>query len=330
MIRVGERTSNSSAPEPIRSKADLSGVGVVIPTRNAAADWARLRGGLDSQGLRPSQILVVDSSSEDGTASLATEAGYVVRSIDRKEFNHGGTRQLGVSLLPWARIVVFLTQDAVLADPFAIQNLTKAFEDDWVGAAYGRQLPRPDAGAIEAHARLFNYPETSSVRDFSNRSSLGIKAAFLSNSFSAFRVDALLQCGGFPTTVIMAEDALAAGKLLIAGWKIAYVAEAPVFHSHPYGVSEEFRRYFDIGVYHCRESWLLEQFGRPGGEGKRFVLSELRFLARNQIGRIPEALLRTAAKGIGYQLGLRTDRLGREWSRRLSLHKGYWSDPSRT
>ena len=75
--------------------------------------------------------------------------------------------------------------------------------------------------------------------------------------------------------MIMAEDSLAAAKLLLAGWRIAYVAEAMVNHSHSFSIGEEFRRYFDIGVYHNRESWLTGNFGKPGGEGKRFVLSEL-------------------------------------------------------
>lgn len=302
----------------------LSEVAVVIPTRNARGDWTGLAGGLSKQGIAPEQILIIDSSSEDGTAELAASCGYRSHSIERREFNHGGTRQLGMTLLPWARIVVFMTQDAVLADGNAIQNLVSAFEDSDVGAAYGRQLPRAAAGAIERHARLFNYPAASVVRDLSSRGRLGIKAAFLSNSFSAFRAEALGGVGGFPMDVIMAEDALAAGKLLLSGWKIAYVAEAQVYHSHPLEIGEEFRRYFDTGVYHQREAWLMREFGRPSGEGKRFVLSELRYLAANQATRIPEGLIRTLSKVIGYQLGLRNGLLGPRWSRRFSLHKGYW------
>lgn len=302
----------------------ISGVAVVIPTRNARSDWARLVTGLKQQGIPNAQILVIDSSSEDGTAELAAAAGFRVHMIERREFNHGGTRQQGVRLSPWARVVVFLTQDAVLADPNTIATLVRAFKDPKLGAAYGRQMPRPAAGAIERHARLFNYPEESHIRDLASRGVLGIKAAFLSNSFSAFRVEALCGVGGFQTDVIMAEDALAAGRLLKSGWKIAYVAEARVYHSHGFGVSEEFRRYFDTGVYHHREAWLLKEFGKPAGEGKRFVLSEVRYLAAHAPHLIPEALLRTAMKVIGYQLGLREERLGRRWARRFSLHKNFW------
>jgi rhamnosyltransferase len=115
-----------------------------------------------------------------------------------------------------------------------------------------------------------------------------------------------------------------AGKLLLAGWKTAYVAEAQVYHSHAFTIAEEFRRYFDIGVYHKQVSWLREEFGGPGGEGKRFVLSELTFLASHHLYLVPQALIRSAAKAIGYSLGLREGLLGSDWSRRLSYHKSYW------
>ena len=120
-------------------------------------------------------------------------------------------------------IVVYLTQDAVLATPDSLDRLMSAFEDEDVAAAYGRQLPRLGAGPIESHARLFNYPPQSDVRDFESRHTLGIKATFLSNSFSAYRVDALREVGGFPSDVIMAEDALVTGKLLLAGWKLSLI-----------------------------------------------------------------------------------------------------------
>lgn len=128
----------------------------------------------------------------------------------------------------------------------------------------------------------------------------------------------------------MAEDALAAGRLLLAGWKIAYVSEATVIHSHGFGLKEEFCRYFDTGVYHSREAWLVEQFGKPAGEGKRFVLSELRYLAQHGSSRIPEALVRSGLKALGYQLGLRERSLGPRWARRLSLHKAWWNQSTLT
>ena len=307
---------------------DRAQVAIVIPTINARKLWTPLRDGLRRQGIPASQVLIVDSSSDDGTRELAAAEGFEVVRIDRRDFNHGGTRQAALDYVPWASIVVYLTQDAVLATPDSIEQLLSAFADEGVAAAYGRQLPRPGAGPIEAHARLFNYPPQSDVRDFESRHTLGIKATFLSNSFSAYRVEALREVGGFPSDVIMAEDALVTGNLLLAGWKAAYVAEAQVYHSHDFTIAQEFRRYFATGVYHRRQFWLTKKFGNPGGEGKRFVMSELAFLAPRHLHLVPQALLRDVAKVIGYQLGLRQARLGAGLSKRFSYHKSFWDSPS--
>ena len=307
---------------------DRSLVAVIVPTCNAEKHWAALCGGLRRQGIPAGQVLIVDSSSDDRTAELAQREGYRLHRIERKDFNHGGTRQLALGLVPWASLVIYLTQDAVLATPDSLDLLLSAFEDSRVAAAYGRQLPRPGAGPIEAHARLFNYPPHSEVRDYESRHTLGIKAAFLSNSFSAYRIRELQDVGGFPSDVIMAEDAIVAGRLLLAGWKTAYVAEAKVYHSHPFTIREELQRYFDTGVYHSQQHWLRERFGEPEGEGKRFVLSELAYLIPRHLQLVPYALFRTAFKAVGYQLGLHKAALGAGLSRRLSYHKTYWDKPS--
>jgi rhamnosyltransferase len=298
---------------------ERSQVAVVIPTLNAQKSWAFMSTGLRLQGFPSEQILVVDSSSDDGTCELAKAEGYQVFRIDRCDFNHGGTRTLALNLVPWASIVVFMTQDAILASPDSLDLLLSAFADRRVAAAYGRQLPRPGAGPIEAHARLFN---------FESRHALGIKAAFLSNSFSAYRVSGLREVGGFPSDAIVSEDLLVSAKLLLAGWKNAYVAEAAVYHSHAFTVADEFRRYFDIGVCHRREPWLRERFGKPVGEGGRFVVSELSYLMRRSPGLVPVALVRTVTKALGYQLGLHGTRLGKELSRRLSYQRSFWDRPA--
>jgi len=51
----------------------------------------------------------------------------------------------------------------------------------------------------------------------------GIKTAFLSNSFSAYRKKALQEIGWFKDNLILGEDTYAGAKLLLKGYKIAYV-----------------------------------------------------------------------------------------------------------
>jgi rhamnosyltransferase len=306
------------------AKIRRMGSAVIVPTLNAEADWPRFAPALLAN-IAPERVLIVDSQSTDATAELAKRAGFRIHSIARCEFNHGGTRQLAAEMLSDADLLIYLTQDAILADAGAIAALTAVFEDPLIMAAYGRQLPRPDAGAIERHGRHFNYPDTPQRRTLESSRHLGFKAIFISNSFAAYRKSALLAVGGFPANVIFGEDTVTAARLLIAGHHIAYVPQACVYHSHDYTWQQEFQRYFDIGVLHGNEHWLLETFGAATGEGKRFFLSELQYLLHHDPFRIPSALLRTFGKLSGYRMGRLEKKLPVNVKKHLSMHRHYWT-----
>lgn len=276
------------------------------------------------RNISPADVLIIDSTSSDDTRKLAERDGFHVKVIAREEFNHGATRQLGVEFFADADVVVFLTQDAELASADAIVQLCSVFAEEAVGAAYGRQLPRRQAGAMEAHARLFNYPPVSQMRSAESRRSVGFKAVFFSNSFGAYRRSALQAVGGFPEDVIFGEDTVTVAKLLMMGWKVAYVAEGAVYHSHAYSLWQEFSRYFDIGVLHSRAAATLAPFGTPGRDGWRFVRSELAFLREHDPLALFSALIRTGLKFLGYRLG-RIERLIPTFAkRRMSASPSFW------
>lgn len=302
----------------------LTQTGIIVPTCNAGPQWALLSESLSRQGVLPDQILIVDSSSSDQTRTLARKAGYRVVQIARADFRHGATREMASKLLPGASFLVYLTQDAVPEGDDAIAGLVAVFGDPAVGAAYGRQLPRRAAGAIERHARLFSYPETSDVRTLDSRERLGFKAAFFSNAFAAFRKSALTEVGGFPQGAIVSEEVTVAARMLLAGWKTVYQAEARVFHSHHLTIRQESARYFDIGVHHGREQWLLDAFGGAGGEGRAFVASQMRYLLKHQPSQIPVGLLRNLSKLCSYQLGRRESHVPFALKMLLSGQKQFW------
>lgn len=301
-------------------------VACVIPTYNGRQDLQRL---LDSLAIQSARFdtLIVDSSSSDGTYELALSRCDNVLRIDSKDFNHGGTRQMMVERNPDYDVYVFMTQDAYLDDPDAIANIVRPFVDEQVGAVCGRQLPHKDATALAEHARLFNYPPTSQIKSLADAPTLGIKTAFMSNSFAAYRRRALMQVGGFPQHVILSEDMYVTAKMLLAGWKAAYEGKACCRHSHNYSLKEEFRRYFDIGVFHAREPWIREQFGGAGGEGLRYVVSELKFLGPGRLLEWPGSLLRNAVKLTAYKLSQQERHFPNGLKKSLGMHKRYWDSP---
>ena len=299
-------------------------VAVIIPTMNGEPKIAQLLNSLSKQSFQSFKVILIDSASSDGTVSIANDFKVEIISIERRDFNHGATRQFGADLATDSDIVVFLTQDAVLADNTSLERLINCFNDPKVGIVYGRQLPNSGAGPIEAHARLFNYPDNSSIKSFQDASKLGIKTVFISNSFAAYRRPVLMEVGGFPRNVILGEDTYVAARMLLNGWQIAYSAEAKVYHSHGYSFRHEFQRYFDIGVFHARESWLQQKFGLAEGEGLKFVLSELRYLIKYNVFLIPSSILRTILKLSAYRLGLAEKRLPNKLKLLFSMNKTFW------
>jgi len=172
---------------------------------------------------------------------------------------------------------------------------------------------------------LFNYPETPYIRTLSDKGKYGIKTPFLSNSFAAYRRRALDEIMWFKEKLILGEDTYAGAKLLLAGYTIAYVPDAMVYHSHNYTVFQELQRYFDIGVFHKTEHWIIEEFGKAGGEGGRYIQSAFAFLIKNRkYCLMPEFVIRNILKYIGYTLGQHYDKLPDVIIHTLSMHEYFW------
>ncbi|MDQ7016507.1 MAG: glycosyltransferase [Gammaproteobacteria bacterium] len=302
---------------------------LVIPTLNAGSLWKKFISALAEQTLQPDLVLVVDSGSSDGTDLLAEKAGYRVHRIERESFNHGGTRQLAVDLLPPTDIVVFMTQDALLESPNSMKFLLKCFAHKGgcsVGAVCGRQLPHINATPIASHSRLYNYKEKSNIFSKDDIPRLGLKSTFMSDSFSAYSIEALKKVGGFETSVVVCEDTFLAGRILLSGYKTVYSAEATVRHSHNFGLLEEARRYFDIGVAHASQSWFIEEFGEPEGEGFRYMRSEVRYLLRISPVMLPLAIFRDVLKYVFYRLGRKEKYLSNNIKKNLSYQRYFWKN----
>ncbi len=300
--------------------------GVIVPTLNAGSLWLDWLDAFKRQTIKPVRLLVIDSESSDNSASHAIECGFEVKVINRSEFDHGGTRQYGVNCLNDVDICIFLTQDAILSSNVSLSGILKPFNDDRVAAVCGRQLQRKHATHIEAHARLYNYSSKSFLRSIDDVSSFGLKTTFISNSFAAYRVSVLNKVGGFPGNVIFGEDMYVAAKMLNAGYKIAYAADACVYHSHDYSLWQEMKRYFDMGVFHAREPWIRQEFGGAEGEGVKFVVSEFKYLLEHDAVRIPEALLRTILRYAGFRLGLLEKWVPLRLKKLLAMNKSFYKE----
>ncbi|MEA2029442.1 MAG: glycosyltransferase [Campylobacterota bacterium] len=297
-------------------------VSVIIPTLNAQDTIGKLLEYLSKQNV---DILVIDSSSTDRTLEIVQEYEVEYMQITQNEFDHGTTRTLGAKHSQDAEFLIFLTQDALPYNSESIDNLLLPFKDDDVGAVCGRQIPHPNEAIFGRHLREYNYPQESHVRSYEDRKHYGIKTPFLSNSFAAYRRSALAQMGFFKEGLIFGEDMYMAAKMLQSGYKVAYQADAVVYHSHTYSYMQELRRYFDMGVFHTQEAWLLKDFGKAEGEGKKFVFSQIKFLLNNgKFYLIASMGLRTLFKLFGYKLGKNYQKLPKLLILSLTMNAKWW------
>lgn len=297
---------------------------VVVPTLNATPHILNLTSALSIQTYPPERILFIDSESSDGSAEMLEGLGYAVVRISKAFFNHGGTRNLGARLAVGSDILVFLTQDAHAVDERWLEKLVGPIVSGEAVATFARQLPRPEASLLEKFSRYFNYPDTSRTRDEADITRMGIKAFFFSNVCSAVRVDTFWSVGGFPEHVIMNEDMTLAARLLRAGHRIRYVAEAEVIHSHDYTLKQQFRRNFDVGAFLADAGPELAG-ARVSGEGLRFVYEQVRYVLRHgRVELLPRVVAEAAAKFTGFQVGKRHRMLSLSIKKKLSMHSYHW------
>ena len=300
-------------------------ISIIIPTYNASEHLSVLLESIKKQNIENFELIIIDSSSNDNTIEIAESYNAKIISIQKSDFDHGHTRTIAAKQSN-GEIVIFLSQDTILFDENSIENLIETLNsDENIAAAYGRQLPHENASVFAGHLRLFNYSENSYVNELSDKEKFGIRTVFFSNSFSAYKKNALEEIGYFKENLIFGEDMYTAAKLLLNHKKIAYAADAKVFHSHNYTISQDFRRYFDMGVFHRNESWLLKEFGKAHGHGKKYIKSEFAFLKKkNRYDLLAEFILRVFAKFFGYQLGRTYVYLPKFLNEKFSLNRSWW------
>ena len=224
-------------------------ISVLIPTFQGAEFLERVLEALAAQRVDvPFDVHAVDSGSTDGTLELLERwrdrlgVPFHVRSIHPAEFDHGDTRN-SLAAESQGELLVYLTQDAVPSDEGWLAGLHGNFGDARVGAAYSRNVHRPEADLLTRLSTRLDpgYAEgRREVRlpsDYATLDPEGRRQLYNFNDVaSAIRRD-LWERHPFPRTDF-GEDLLMARALLEAGYTVVYDDRATVEHSHDYGPRE--------------------------------------------------------------------------------------------
>jgi rhamnosyltransferase len=298
-------------------------VSVIIPTLNAEDCLPRLLASLNIQSLQADEIIVIDSSSDDQTIEIAQGEGVRWERIPRELFNHGGARNLAANLAE-GNVLIFLSQDVLPANRSFIAEITRPIRDGSVQAVTARQIAAREASPLEVYSRKTNYPADSQFRTIEDVEAMGVFAFYFSNAASAIDRATFDQLGGFSEEVIVNEDMHFCARLLQAGYRVAYQADAVVYHSHDYRLGEQFQRYFDIGVFFSQAS---KQLGgvKTSGRGVRFAFGQIGYLLeRGAWYWIPRSMAESSLKMAGFILGKRSQALPLWLRRACSRQKHYW------
>lgn len=303
-------------------------VDVMIPVYHSDEKLNRLLRMLYHQTKKPNRVILLHTQDFPGQEQELPEidgSNITVLPIDKKSFDHGGTRRYGASLSD-SDILMFMTQDAIPADEYLIERLLEPYTDPQIAATYARQLADDKTDLIEQYIRNFNYPKQSRIKALEDLNKLGIKTFFCSDVCATYRKEVYDKLGGFVEKTIFNEDMIMAAGIIRAGYRIAYTAEAMVVHSHTYSYLQQFTRNFDLGVSHNQYPEVFSGI-KSETEGMKMVKSTIGFLIKKKkYLLIPDLIISSAFKYMGYQLGLRYDILPGKLVTRFSMNKAYWDE----
>lgn len=305
-------------------------VDVIIPVYKPDHKFLTLIERLEQQSVPVNRIIVINTEQKYfdrliyGTSFQKDHHNVIVKHISKREFDHGKTRNRGVQCSD-ADYFVMMTQDAVPADEFLLEELLKPFGKERVAAAYARQLADEDSSEAEKYTRSFNYPDSSTIKTKADLERLGIKTFFCSNVCAAYNRKIFDELGGFVKHTIFNEDMIYAAGAVEAGYGIAYAAEARVFHSHDYSCSEQFHRNFDLGVSQAQHPEVFAAYPAES-EGVRLVKQTMQHLREVGLKRqIPRVIMQSVFKYIGYLFGKHYRCLPGKLVVAMSSNKEYWN-----
>lgn len=313
-------------------------VDIIVPTYKPDETFCLLLQKLQEQTFVVHRVIILNTDEELWKAAVkqypleerlrTLPCPATVIHVSKKEFDHGGTRQLGAETSD-ADVIMFMTQDAMPSDAYLVENMVQnlnstEIKEGTVAVAYGRQLPNSDCGIVERYTRQFNYPETGRIKYKSDIAILGIKTFFCSDVCAAYRRDLFMALGGFESPIIFNEDMFFAAKAVMAGYGVSYEAKACVIHSHNYSVKQQFHRNFDLAVSQTTHPEIFEQISSEA-EGMKLVKSTIKYLFKIRKPYLIWNLgWQCVGKYAGFFMGKRYKKLSRKRILKYTMNQEYW------
>ena len=218
-----------------------------------------------------SNIKYIVTKSNDNTTKILDNLNINYEEILPSEFSHSLTREKAAKESK-ADIIVFITQDIIIKDKLWLYYLTKDIIEGKCEETYSRQIAKDNG--IEKYTRERNYPEQSRIFTKKDVENLGIKAFFSSDASSAIKREIFNKLNYYDgKNLPTSEDMYITYKLIMNGYTVKYCADSVIYHSHDYGIKENYKKYYDIGKFFKQNSYLNEyQVTKAGGGMAKYIL----------------------------------------------------------
>ena len=214
---------------------------IVVPTYNGARRIGKCLDALVSQPFgQQVEILVVNDGSSDDTASVVHSFSGV-RLINQSNAGPAAARNRGAREARGS--IILFTDDDCVPMPGWIDAMLAPFQNPEVVGAKGVYRTRQTALV----ARFVQIEYEDRYRLMANQRDID----FVDTYSAAFRRERFLEMGGYDTSfpVACAEDAELSYRMSARGWKMRFVPEAVVYHTHPDDLASYLRKKYKFAFW---------------------------------------------------------------------------------
>ena len=183
------------------------------------------------------ELIALDNESDDGTREELDKYADKVINIPKGTYVPGKVLNQAMRESQ-GEFVVFLNSDCTPQNEFWLKNLLAGFDgDDKIAAVFGRQIPRKNCGKLFA-------------KDTEDTFGSGERQKFWKHCFSmaasAIRRSVWDEMN-FNENIQYSEDIEWTWQARQKGYKIKYVPDSIVAHSHNYSLKQFYKRHYGEG-----------------------------------------------------------------------------------
>ena len=178
------------------------------------------------------EIVIVDSGSTDKTVAIARSFDCRITTIEKSSFSFGRALNIGCEFAT-GEVFVMVSGHCIPTDKNWLTKLISPFQDNLAGYVYGRQLG----------ARTTKFSEQQLFDKYFPAMSMVPQDGFFCNNANAAIHHDVWARHRFDEDLTGLEDLDTAKKLVASGGRVAYVADASVFHIHNESWSQVRNRY---------------------------------------------------------------------------------------